>query len=220
VQGKGMGAALVMALAAAALRTSAERAGGEASPDYSPATTLRLVGRLLHRSVGMRDFVCCALALLEPGVSAPRLRLANAGQIPPLLCRAGSVEEIRPPGQALPLGVLAEPAFEEISLDLEPGDVVVFVSDGVPETPTRLDGRLGPEGRPWLTPPAGPGEYFGFERVAQSVGHWVARAEGAEGVLRGLWEDVSAWCGDDLDHDDATLVVLRVARQPGQEAIA
>jgi len=51
---------------------------------------------------------------------------------------------------------------------------------------------------------------FGFERLAQSATHWSMRSGSAEGVAEGMWVDVTAWCGEESQHDDMTLLVLRV----------
>jgi serine phosphatase RsbU (regulator of sigma subunit) len=255
VQGKGLGAALVMALAQATLRSTANQAGAAPSvPDGSavaaggdrepsgeshegaplpatlasgvaaPAATLRLAGGLLHRTVGSRDFVCCALAVVEPaqhGQLGPRLWLANAAQVPPLLCRGGQVMELQTLGEHLPLGVLPAPRYEQAAVELAPGDVVVCSTDGIAEAPAAVaapaletaSARSTAEGdEAPLLPAERRGELFGFERLAQSVSFWAQHARGAQAVLDGIWADVTAWCGEDSSHDDMTLVVLHVPR--------
>jgi serine phosphatase RsbU (regulator of sigma subunit) len=219
VAGKGIAAALVMALARATLRATADSAvllpQGQIP---SPATTLRLASRRLHADVGLRDFVCCALAVVEPpnaSGAGPRLRLANAGQVPPILCRADAAREIDPAGERLPLGVLADPEYTDLQLTLAPGDVVLFATDGLPEAPARPAlTRPGPSGdgdrSAPLPPPTADGELFGFERLAASAVHWSARAPSAAAIAQGVWADVLAWSGDDSRHDDMTLLVLRV----------
>jgi len=229
VAGKSIPAALVMALARTVLRAVVQR-GVEAAPQQvavaagarssrddaalapSPATTLRLSGAVLHSDVGRRDFVCCALAVVEPrrrGQAGPRLRLVNAAQVPPILCRAGRAEELEPPGDHLPLGVLPDPQYEDLALDLQPGDVVVFSTDGLPEAPALEPPGLGPA-PPAVAPATAGGEYFGFERLAASAAYWAARGADAGAVAAGIWADLTAWCGEAPHHDDMTLVVLRV----------
>jgi phosphoserine phosphatase RsbU/P len=230
VAGKGIAAALVMALARATLRTIADSAVGAASGQVpSPATTMSLAGRRLHRDVGQRDFVCCALAVVEPPRSraeGPRLRLANGGQVPPILCRAGEAQELEPPGERFPLGVLPDPEYAELLVDLAPGDVVVFASDGLPEAPARpelLDGAPSvdePAGAR-LARPTAAGEMFGFERLAAAAVYWTGRAESAERIAEGIWSDVTDWSGETSTHDDMTLLVMRVpmeAATPGGDA--
>jgi serine phosphatase RsbU (regulator of sigma subunit) len=199
VQGKSIGAALVMALAQATLRTASY-----ARAERSPATTLRLAAELLHKQNAEQDYVACALAIVEPTYSGEGpiglcLHLANAAQIPPLLCRKGQAIELEPSGERLPLGTLAHPAYEDLTVALEPGDIVVFASDGVPEAVRRGNERAGVKST----------SFFGFQRLAESATRWAARSASADTVASGIWSDVMAWLGDAPLHDDMTLLVLR-----------
>ena len=92
--------------------------------------------------------------------------------------------------------------------ELRCGDVVVFSSDGLAEAPAQAQVTL-PPGSP-LPPPEQPGDLFGFERLAQSVGRWAAHGKSAEAGAEGIWADLTAWCGEESHHDDMTLLVLRV----------
>jgi serine phosphatase RsbU (regulator of sigma subunit) len=84
----------------------------------------------------------------------------------------------------------------------------MFASDGLPEAP--LSAENAPPSATYYAPPEAPGEMFGFERLASSAAYWATRAADAEAVAAGLWRDVNDWSGDASDHDDMTLVVLRV----------
>ena len=225
VAGKGLPAALVMAEALTTLRATTHRATAAASQvTPSPATTMEFASSILHQYSGPADFVACSLALIEPpGVNGndhawPRLHLSNAAQVPPLLSRDGRVVELQPPGERLPLGVLPHPAYEEVLVDLQPGDVVVFASDGLPEAPAAAKDA---SDRPGQTV-AAPGELFGFERLATATGHWADNGNDADAVAAGLWAELNSWCGEGSQHDDMTLVVLRVptAEQPKAESAA
>ena len=205
VAGKGMAAALVTALARSALRAS------ESVPTAmaSPAGTLRAAGQHLHRDVGGQHFVACALAVVEPpGLhhAGPLLRLANAAQVPVLLARDGRADDVEPAGYRLPLGAQADGAYKDAEVELRPGDVVIFSSDGLVEAPALPTATVGRH----LSPSAQEGELFGFERLAASASHWSTHAETAEAVAYGIWTDLTAWCGDESHHDDMTLLVLRV----------
>ena len=59
------------------------------------------------------------------------LRLANAGMPLPLLIRNGRVRPIRAEG--IPLGLLEQTEYQEISLKLKKGDLLAFFSDGLGE---------------------------------------------------------------------------------------
>ena len=205
VAGKGMAAALVTALARSALHATASVPTRMASP----SGTLREAGGRLHRDVGASHFVACALAVVEPPGrhhAGPLLRLANVAQAPVLLVRSGNCREIEPPGYRLPLGVEEDGAYEDVKLELRPGDAVVFSSDGLAEAPALAGAVVGEH----LSPPVEARELFGFDRLASSVAHWATHAPDAEGVAAGIWADLTAWCGDESHHDDMTLLVLRV----------
>jgi phosphoserine phosphatase RsbU/P len=200
-----MASALVTALARSALRTTTTMPVEMATP----ASTLRLAGRRLHQDVGASHFVACALAVVEPpGLhhAGPLLRLANAAQVPVLLVRDGEAAELQPPGYRLPLGVQPDSAYKDVEVELRPGDVVVFSSDGLVEAPAREQGTAGP----YLPAPEQTGALFGFDRLRLAAAHWTASTTSAEAVAEGMWSDLTAWCGDESHHDDTTLLVLRV----------
>jgi GAF domain-containing protein len=209
VAGKGMAAALVTALARSALHASASIPTGA----VTPSGTLRIAGQRLHRDVGASHFVACALAVVEPAGrhhKGPLLRLANAAQAPVLLVRNGRAEELEPSGYRLPLGAEDDGAYRVVEVELRPGDVVVFSSDGLAEAPA----VAGVPVPPHLSPPEKQGELFGFDRLAASVAHWSTQAADADGVAAGVWADLVAWAGDEPHHDDMTLLVLRVPPVP------
>ena len=139
VAGKGIAAALVMALARATLRTIADSAVGASMARYLPGDDDEPGRRRLHRDVGQRDFVCCALAVVEPARSrdeGPRLRLANGGQVPPMLCRPARPGSSSRRASGFRSACCPDPEYAELVVDLAPGDVVVFASDGLPEAQT------------------------------------------------------------------------------------
>jgi sigma-B regulation protein RsbU (phosphoserine phosphatase) len=195
VAGKGISAALVMSRAQALLRLLAE---GAAVAGGGPGDVLGRCGAVLHRDFGPGHFVaCCAAVVSSPDGDAAaaaggfRLTLANGGQVPPLLCRRGRCAELVPTGQRLPLGVLPDAAYDDLPVELLPGDAVILASDGLPEAPRGRD-------------------LFGFERLSAAAGRWAASGGDAESIAAGIWAEVSGWCGPEAHHDDMTLLVLRV----------
>jgi serine phosphatase RsbU (regulator of sigma subunit) len=53
---------------------------------------------------------------------------------------------------------------------------------------------------------------FGFRRFDESVARWAVRGSTARETLEGMWSDLRAWSGGEFQHDDVTLVVLRVPK--------
>jgi len=114
VSGKGLKAAMTVSAIIGALRGCTVR---------SPAQVLaHLNGALCGHITG---FATCSAALLDPN---GKLTIANAGHLSPYL---NGAELAVPPG--LPLGIVEENSYSEISWQLDPNDSLTFVSDGVVE---------------------------------------------------------------------------------------
>jgi hypothetical protein len=115
VSGKGMKAALVVCVIVGALQNRKSDA---------PAALLgELNAVLLGRSEGGFTTCCCALFTADG-----MLTIANAGHVAPYR----NEEEIET-APALPLGIDADALWTELRIELEPGDRVLWVSDGVIE---------------------------------------------------------------------------------------
>jgi serine phosphatase RsbU (regulator of sigma subunit) len=129
VAGKGIPAALQMAVVRTLFRVEARRR-------IFPSETLYSVNMALQaeRSFGM---VTMCYAMLD--LNSNMLHLANAGHNYPLLLTENTLEEIGLPG--LPLGIDDSIEYEEDKVKIEPGSSVIFYTDGVPEAMDR-DGNL------------------------------------------------------------------------------
>lgn len=129
VSGKGLGAAMTVSSIIGALR---------AMPPGQPAEILTALNRgLAGRQNG--GFVTCCVLRISP---AGHVTAANAGHLSPY--RNGEELALEPD---LPLGIVAQVAYAETSFALDPGETLVFLSDGVVEAR------------------APDGELFGFERT-------------------------------------------------------
>jgi PAS domain S-box-containing protein len=132
VCGKGPDAAAVTALARYTLRAAAMR-------ERLPSRGLQVLNEALLRQRTDRRFCTVAYAYLESVESGVRLGFASGGHPLPLLVRPdGEVQTVGAPGTLL--GVVSDPSFEDRSVELAPGDALVFYTDGVIEE--RGDGGL------------------------------------------------------------------------------
>ncbi len=124
VADKGVPAALFMALSRTVIRTTALSGRGTA------AALLRANQLILNDSQSDL-FLSAFYAILEPETG--RLLYANAGHNRPLWYRAAtsSVQELRARG--IILGVFEGITIEERRIVVEPGDVLLFYTDGIPE---------------------------------------------------------------------------------------
>jgi sigma-B regulation protein RsbU (phosphoserine phosphatase) len=137
VSGKGMPAALLSAAVSPEVR-HAVRGGASA------AEVLSQVNR--HVCEGEFDGRFVTMLLAELDLGRHQFTLASAGHERPFIRRAnGTVERPELPGSGLPLGVRADAEYYPMSLDLNPGDVLVLHSDGLIDALDRNGGRLGAE---------------------------------------------------------------------------
>jgi sigma-B regulation protein RsbU (phosphoserine phosphatase) len=179
VAGKGMPAALYMALTRSLLRAIAP---GQTDP---PAVLAR-VNQLLVPDTQRGTFVSLFYAILNTQTGA--LTYANAGHNPPLLIRAdGQTEALYTQGLVLGIQPHLEPQADQRYLS--PGDGVVFYTDGVTEV---FDASAA---------------LFGEERLKLILEeNW---AQGPQAVVEKVREAVNAFSATALPTDDFTLLVLR-----------
>ncbi len=131
--GHGIAAGLLMAIANATLHVAIDI-------DPDPRAVLQLLNRNLVRTGGPRNFMSLFYGLLEP--STGRLEYATAAHPYPLLRRSdGTLSELGSGG--LPLGLRAELDLASGETRLEPGDLLVLFSDGLPEAVDSEDRAFG-----------------------------------------------------------------------------
>jgi serine phosphatase RsbU (regulator of sigma subunit) len=124
VAGKSVPAALLMATLQASLRTIA----GEGTSLADLVTRLNSYASA-HSLDGMR-FTTAVLGEYNP--STRRFTYVNAGHNSPILRRADG-ELLHLDVGGLPLGIEGSATYESASLDLQPGDALIFYTDGVVE---------------------------------------------------------------------------------------
>ena len=186
VAGKGMPAALLMALLQGSLRTlvAAGLRGAE------------LVARLndhLCANIPSNRLVTLFYAELDTG--SGELRYVNSGHNPPFLLCPGQ-QPARLCATAMALGVTTETEFTSMTLELEPGDRLVLYTDGVTEAEDPADreygdARLGA----WLQ---------------------ANRERPARMLIDGVIAEVLAHCGHARPRDDMTLMCLERSGNVGK----
>jgi serine phosphatase RsbU (regulator of sigma subunit) len=183
VTGKSISAAMLMAVA-----QSLATAKGS---DYaSPARVMAETNRLLCEDVPKHTFVALSYALLSP--SEGQICLSNGGQLDPFLVPAAvdrAVRLVETGGSRLPLGILPAVNYEETAVQLAPGDLLVFYTDGLVERKN------------------GAGALFGFDRMAAQLED--LRDQPAEAALKALLQAADKFAAGVGPHDDTTLVVVQ-----------
>lgn len=152
------------------------------------ATQAGMADRTLLQQWDGLNFVTAVLAELD--VEAGVLRWVNAGHLPPLLLRDGTVEVLARTPQR-PLGLLEETSYVTHELPVRPGDRLVVVSDGMTEA-HRKGGSSGP---------------FGHQRLQGAV--LAAATLSPADAVRGAVRLVDDWTSGEA-RDDATMLVVDV----------
>jgi serine phosphatase RsbU (regulator of sigma subunit) len=135
VSGKGVPAALLMVKVASELEASL-------ATELDPVQVLNQVNQRFSRRNPDGTFVTMVLAVLD--LSAHQMSIVNAGHLRPLLRRPdGSVVEIGDAEAGLPLGVAPSRSYAQTRLDIQLGDALVLVSDGITEAHSADRGMYG-----------------------------------------------------------------------------
>jgi sigma-B regulation protein RsbU (phosphoserine phosphatase) len=120
VSGKGAAAALYGGLLSGLLRTLAPRR-------RRPAELLRALNDALGERRVEARYAALLVLLWDP--AAGYMTMANAGALPPMICRGGDILNLRVEG--VPLGLLDAREYEEVVFHAVPGDAIVLYSDGI-----------------------------------------------------------------------------------------
>jgi serine phosphatase RsbU (regulator of sigma subunit) len=120
------------------------------------------------------------------------LRLLNCGCPYPLHYRArdGQISELK--SESYPLGIRLDTDYAPLDVSLEPGDRIIFHSDGVIEAKNWED------------------ELFGDERLIATLNQGCKENLNAEALLDQVVNKVRAFTGEAPQGDDQTLVILAV----------
>jgi serine phosphatase RsbU (regulator of sigma subunit) len=185
VCGRGQDAAAVTAAARHAIRVLAHW-------DADPAAVLRSANEVMMEEEFGGRFVTASVGHLQWRDGRLHVVLGSAGHPWPVLVRPDGRTQILQ-GGGLPLGIFpdSEPATQE--LDLDPGDLLFFFSDG-------------------LTSACGPDLVYFEDRITDELA--ALGGEPAARVVSRLQEVVLQFCHSQL-RDDVTMIALRAIESPG-----
>jgi sigma-B regulation protein RsbU (phosphoserine phosphatase) len=179
VTGKGLDAALLMAFSRPVMHSALNAANG-------PADALVRTNRVLVQERRGTLFITAVHAILRPRTGA--IRIANAGHESPLLIPADG-RPIEPVGDAgVLLGAFGTIEPPEVEITLQPGDRLLFYTDGATDA-------VGPGG-----------ERFGDARLLATLE--AARAGSAHDLVAAVREAIDRFTGPAEPADDLTLVAV------------
>ena len=163
----------------------------EAGETRSISEILQRVNRSIFRKTDKQMFTALCLASLD--VVSRELTYTNAGLNEPLLKSNGSVLFLKSVGTKLPLGLVQDAEYEETNTLLEPAAVLVFFTDGIPESQNHAR------------------EQYGEERLRTLLARMDTAAMSAHEIKESIITDVKRFSGLSHQRDDMTIVVVKVS---------
>jgi len=154
--------------------------------DALPANTIL---HKLNNIVKNIDLGTLRMSLNIVQIKSNEFELSSAG-MPPVyhyVAATNKVEEILI--QGLPLGGISEEHFDFLKRSFNKGDIIVQLSDGLPEAPNLV------------------GEMFDYERLHQIIE--INGNKSAQGMVDSLIASVDRWLQGQHNPDDITLVVIK-----------
>jgi sigma-B regulation protein RsbU (phosphoserine phosphatase) len=179
VVGKGLPAALMMASVRSALRVHAHQS-------HDIDSIMEKVNRHMCRDTRVGEFATLIYGVFS--ADNHTFTYCNAGHIPPLLLRGDKLTELTAGG--LVIGVQPEETFEQETTLLNPGDILIMITDGVTEA---MDFESTAYGRDRLVASIRKHHSLDAQQLAQQI----------------LW-DVRRFVGLADQSDDITIVVAKL----------
>jgi len=188
VSGKGIAAALMMASLQASLRGEATRAPEDL------AALVSNVNHLVYETSSANRYATFFYAQYNP--TTRQLTYVNAGHNPPVLFhRSGGAWQVsRLETGGTVVGLLPSFPYQQANLTIEPGDVFVAFTDGISEAMNGID------------------EEWGEEQLIETVK--LCGGLGPSEAIARIMQAADTFVAGAKQHDDMTLVVLRVKAEP------
>lgn len=179
--GDSVPAAMVMSAARGALRTLAA-----SDPSITAERAIGRLNQMLYSVTAPHQFMSMVCGILE--IDGRRFVYSNAGHPNPVLFRQGLATPLESHGMLL--GVTDDATYQQSSLPLESGDVLVLFSDGITEA---MNSRH---------------KMFRSDGIVEAVRGAAHRS--AREILEAIWSRLETHSRNGSEADDRTLLVLKV----------
>jgi sigma-B regulation protein RsbU (phosphoserine phosphatase) len=182
VSGKAMDAAMIAVMSSGMISSRVDES-------FSPHDAMTRLNRPLYAKTREHTFTALWLAALE--VPTRTFTFSNAGIVDPLLKSGASVIPLESIGPKLPLGSIKDTIYEERSIGLKQGDVVVLFTDGLP------DARNGER------------DFYEYENLKKLLEKMDVTKLSAAEIKDGIIDAVKRFTGTTPQFDDMTVVVVK-----------
>ncbi|MDH4070414.1 MAG: PP2C family protein-serine/threonine phosphatase [Ignavibacteria bacterium] len=182
VSGKGMHAAMSAVFISGAFTAEMESF-------RSPASVLTKLNKSFYAHSRRGNFASFLLAAVD--AKKKKVVFANAGQVKPLMLRAGRTEWLDGSGVNFPLGMVEDARYKNKMVRFAPGDTLFLMTDGITEA---MNDRK---------------DLFGEDRLTELIaGLDVASLSSGE-IIEIISERLNGHMNGTPQHDDMTLVVIK-----------
>ncbi|MFC1910517.1 SpoIIE family protein phosphatase [Chloroflexota bacterium] len=183
VSGKGIPAALFMALSRTLIRANA-------TDNPTPAKAIQRANDMITEDSRANMFVTLFYGVLDP--IRKTLTYVNAGHNPPMVLGRTGVEITMLAAKGVAMGVMTDVVYEEKELALHSGDILILYTDGVTEAINRKQ------------------EMFGNDRISELIeaNHHLSAQE----LIKLIEKEVFTYSDGQPQFDDITLMVIKVLK--------
>jgi len=182
VSGKGMKAAMTAVMVSGMLHAEAGR-------ELRADEMLTHINAPLFKKTDRRMFTALLFGILD--IKQMQFTFTNAGQMPPMHLRDGTITELKADGPRLPVGITKQVNYNGESIPLKPGDRLLIYTDGINEAMNQNR------------------EQFGDHGLADAFSE-TADIQSAEEGLESIQSRVHEFTGNEPQHDDLTMVYINI----------
>ncbi len=144
----------------------------------------------IYQKTDRKMFIALCLASIDFENNC--FNFTNAGLMQPLIISNGVVKSLETHGPKFPLGAFANTEYEKKSVKLAEGEVIVLYSDGLTDAQNSSK------------------EFYGNTRIIRFLENLDVTELSAQRIKQNIVEDIHAFAGNASQHDDMTIVVIKV----------
>ena len=185
VSGKGMKAAMTAVMVSGMLHAEAARG-------LKADEMLTRINVPLFQKSDRRMFTALLFGILN--MKKMHFTFTNAGQLPPLLLRDGTITELKAEGPRLPVGISSKVNYTSESILLKPGDRLLIYTDGINEAMNQDR------------------EQFGDPRLHDAFSE-TEEIQSTEEAIAHIQSKVNEFAGSEPQHDDLTMVYIQISEK-------
>lgn len=144
----------------------------------------------IYQKTDRQMFIALCLASID--LNECTMNFTNAGLMQPIYKSNGTLNILESAGPKFPLGAFSNTVYEKRSLKLHPGDVIVIYSDGITEAQNSVK------------------EFYGLERMTNFINKLDPARLTSKQIKNLIINDIQKFTGNSAQHDDMTLVVVKI----------